>query len=97
MQASAGRRLIPKLLRFDPATGTFTDTGVDLHFTSQFRTNVGDLIAVIPLGCIAPNAAGTGDSYFFACVVSNNTIPGNLVIYRVRRRDRRARGRLLVL
>jgi hypothetical protein len=70
--------LIPKLLRFDPAMGTFTDTGVDLHVTSQFRTDVGDIVAVIPLGCIAPNAAGTGDSYFFACVLSNNTIPGNL-------------------
>jgi hypothetical protein len=71
--------VIPKILRFDPATGMFSDTGIDLHFSSQFRSNVGDLIAVIPLGCIAPNAAGTGDSYIFPCVVSNNTIPGSVV------------------
>ncbi|OQA86099.1 MAG: hypothetical protein BWY28_02461 [bacterium ADurb.Bin236] len=72
--------VIPKILRFDPAVDSFTDTGVDLHFTSAFRSNVGDLIAVIPLGCVAPNAAGTGDSYFFACVVSNDSIPGNVII-----------------
>jgi len=71
--------VVPKLLRFDPATGDFTDTGVSLHFTSQFRADVGELIAVVPLGCVAPNAAGAGDSYFFACAVSNNTIPGNFV------------------
>jgi|GEM_PF-1289335 len=72
--------VIPKILRFDPATDSFTDTGVDLHFTSTFRSNVGELIAVIPLGCIAPNADGTGDSYFFACIVSNDDIPGNVII-----------------
>ena len=72
--------VIPKILHFDPATGAFTDTGIDLHFTSTFRSNVGELIAVIPLGCVAPNAAGTDDSYFFACIVSNDSIPGNVVI-----------------
>lgn len=71
--------VIPKLLHFDPATGFFTDTGVDLHFTSQFRSDVGELVAVAPLGCMAPNESGTGDSYFFACAVSNSVIPGNLI------------------
>lgn len=72
--------VIPKILHFDPATGSFVDTGVDLHFTSTFRSNVGELIAVIPLGCIAPNADRTGDSYFFACIVANDSIPGNVII-----------------
>ncbi|HPN94747.1 MAG: hypothetical protein BWY28_02225 [bacterium ADurb.Bin236] len=72
--------VVPKLLRFDPATGEFTDTGVTLHFTEQFISDVGELMAVIPLGCIAPNAAGTGDSYFFACAVANSSIPGDFAL-----------------
>jgi YD repeat-containing protein len=72
--------VVPRLLRFNPATGEFSDTGVTLHFTEQFRADVGELMAVIPLGCVAPNAEGTADSYFFACAVANSSIPGDFAL-----------------
>jgi len=59
----------PALYEFDPETGQFTNLNVTFRVTSQFQNDAGPLIMVLPLGCIAPNDAGTDIGYLFVSIL----------------------------
>jgi len=65
----------PLLYVFDPDTGQFTDLNVTFRVTAQFQQDVGPLSMVLPLGCIAPNDAGTDISYLFVSILGLENHP----------------------
>jgi hypothetical protein len=65
----------PILCEFDPETGQFTNLNVTFRVSSAFQQDVGPLNFVLPIGCIAPNAAGTDVSYFFLSLLGIGDSP----------------------
>jgi len=65
----------PILCEFDPETGHFTNLNVTFRVSSAFQQDVGSLNFVLPLGCIAPDAAGTDVSYFFLSLLGIEDSP----------------------
>jgi len=70
----------PLLYVFDPDTGQFTDLNVTFRVTAQFQQDVGPLNMVLPLGCIAPNDAGTDISYLFVSILELQDNPMSICL-----------------
>ncbi len=65
----------PTLCEFDPETGQFINLNVTFRVSSAFQQDVGPFNFVLPIGCIAPDAAGTDVSYFFLSLLGINDSP----------------------
>jgi len=65
----------PILCVLDPETGQFTNLNITFRVSSAFQQDVGPLNFVLPIGCIAPDAAGTDVSYFFLSLLGIGDSP----------------------